>query len=66
LQEAIDLGLKLKIRYFSSKDAQITEREVIPKQIKQQNDRFYLIGFCLLRNEERSFNIDGILHIEIV
>lgn len=66
LQEAINLGLKIKIRYFSSKDAKITEREVIPNQIKQQNGRFYLVGFCLLREEERSFNIDGILHIEIL
>ncbi len=66
IQEAIDLRVKLKIRYLASSNAEVSEREVIPKEIRQ--DRFvnYLIGFCCLRNEERTFRIDGILHLEIV
>ncbi len=66
IQEAIDLGVKLKIRYLSSTGAEVSEREVIPKEIKQENGRSYLVGFCSLRNEERTFRIDGILHLEII
>lgn len=66
IQEAIDLKVKLKIRYLSSSGAEVTERQVIPKEIKQENKRSYLVGYCCLRNEERTFRIDGILHLEIV
>ncbi|MBM3244482.1 MAG: WYL domain-containing protein [Candidatus Omnitrophica bacterium] len=66
IQEAIDLGVKLKIKYLSSTSAQLTEREVLPKEIRQESGKTYLVGFCCLRNEERSFRIDGILHLEII
>jgi DNA polymerase III epsilon subunit family exonuclease len=66
IQEAVDKGINLKIKYFSLKDAEVSIREVIPKEIKQQNQHTYLVAHCLLRNEERNFNIDGILHIEIL
>jgi len=66
IQEAIGLGVKLKIKYLSSASAEVTEREVLPQEIKQENSRIYLVGHCCLRNEERTFRIDGILHLEIV
>jgi len=66
IQEAIDLKVKLKIKYLSRNSAELSEREVIPKQIKQENNKFYLIGFCCLRKEERIFSVDAILHLEIV
>lgn len=66
IQEAMDLGVKLKIKYLSSRDAQVTERQIIPREIKLENNNSYLVGFCYLRNEERTFRIDGILHLEIV
>ena len=66
IQQAIDLGVKLKIKYFSRSDAQVTERLVTPKQIKQENNKDYLVGYCHLRSQERTFRVDGILHIEIV
>jgi predicted DNA-binding transcriptional regulator YafY len=66
IQEAMDLGVKLKIKYLSTAGAEVSEREVIPCEIKQENKRSYLIGYCCLRNEERTFRIDGILHLEIV
>ncbi len=65
IQEAIDLGVRLKIKYISS-SGEVTEREVMPKEIRQERRHFYLIGHCCLRNEERSFRVDGILHLEIV
>ena len=66
IQEALSLGVKVRIEYISSSSAQVTEREVIPKEIRQENNRMYLVGYCCLRKEERSFRIDSILHIETV
>lgn len=66
IQEAIDLQVKLKIRYISGSDASVTERDVIPKEIRQDRNKNYLVGYCCLRKEERTFRIDGILHLEIV
>jgi DNA polymerase-3 subunit epsilon len=65
IQEALDLGVRLKIKYLSTSGANVSEREVIPKEIKQENNRWYLVGFCCLRNEERTFRIDSILNMEI-
>lgn len=66
IQEALDLGVKLKIKYLSGSSAQVTEREVIPKEIRKERGHIYLVGHCCLRNEERNFRTDGILHLEIV
>ncbi len=66
IQQAIDLKVAIKIKYFSSSTAQTTERLVTPKQIMQDNGRYYLVGYCDLRKDERTFRIDGILHLEIV
>ena len=65
IQEAIDLGAKLNMRYLSSSNAEVSLREVIPREIKKDRDVSYLIGFCNLRHEERTFRIDNILHLEI-
>jgi DNA polymerase III epsilon subunit family exonuclease len=66
IQQAIDLKVKLKIKYLSRANAEVSEREVIPKEIRQDRNTSYLVGFCCLRNEERTFRIDGILHLEII
>ena len=66
IQEAMDLGVRLKIQYLSASDASVTERDVIPKEIRQDKNKNYLVGYCCLRKEERTFRIDGILHIEVV
>lgn len=65
IQKAVDLGAALKISYLSASSGALTEREVIPKQIKQEKGHNYLVGYCSLRQQERSFRIDGILHLEI-
>jgi len=66
IQEAIGLGVHLKIKYLSVSQGAVTEREVIPKEIKQENNRSYLVGYCCLKKEERTFRVDGILHLEVV
>jgi DNA polymerase III epsilon subunit len=66
IQEAIDLGVSIKIKYLSSSGVEITEREVIPKEIKLEGGRSYLVGFCHLRNDERTFRVDNMLRLEII
>jgi DNA polymerase-3 subunit alpha (Gram-positive type) len=66
IQEAIDLKLKLKLKYLSCSSAEVSEREVIPKQLRQERRYSYLVGFCCLKNEERTFRLDSILNIETV
>jgi len=66
IQEAIGLRAALKMRYLSSSGAEVSEREVIPKEIKQENKRSYLVGYCCLKKEERTFRIDGILQLELL
>ncbi len=66
IQEAMNLKGQLKIEYISASNAQVTERQVVPREIKQENGRSYLIGYCCLKRQERSFRVDNILHIELV
>jgi DNA polymerase III epsilon subunit family exonuclease len=65
LQEAISLGVRVKIKYLSNRDARISERSVLPRQIKKDGRHAYLLGLCNLRNEERTFRIDNIVNLDI-
>ena len=65
IQEALSLGASLRIQYLSTTTAAITQRDVQPLEIKSERNNLYLVGRCRLRNEDRSFKIDNILHLEI-
>jgi DNA polymerase III epsilon subunit family exonuclease len=65
VKAAINGSLALKIKYLSSVNAGITERRIIPRQIKQDGKCAYLVGFCCMKNEERTFRIDNILDVKI-
>ncbi|MBU2540355.1 MAG: WYL domain-containing protein [Candidatus Omnitrophica bacterium] len=62
---AIDFRFNLAIRYFSKSSAQVTERNITPKEIYEEHGKKYLIGYCHLRNDERNFAIDSILHLDV-
>ena len=64
-QQALDLGITLKIKYLNRNNAEFTEREVIPRTVTQGRNQVYLVGFCKLRNQERSFGLNNILHLEM-
>jgi len=66
IQEAMDLGMKIEIKYLSASSAVVSERQVVPKQLRQDKGRAYLVGHCCLRKDERTFRIDSILNIELV
>lgn len=65
IQKAIDFGLQLKIRYYSSSGADVTERQVSPKEIRQEGKSVYMVGYCHLRKDERTFKLNAILNLEI-
>ncbi|MGD9014548.1 MAG: exonuclease domain-containing protein [Candidatus Omnitrophota bacterium] len=65
IQEALNLGVSLKIRYLSRHNTELTEREVIPQTIFEQRNQTYLVGYCNLRNKERTFRVKNILQLEI-
>ncbi|MFH1397649.1 MAG: exonuclease domain-containing protein [Candidatus Omnitrophota bacterium] len=66
IQEAIDLGANLRIKYLSGSGLEVSLRDVLPKAIKQDKFRQYLVAHCYLRNEERTFRVDSILQLEIM
>ena len=66
IQKAIDFGLQLNIRYYSSSTGEVTERQVTPGEIRQEGKFKYLVGYCHLRKDERTFKINAILNLEIV
>ena len=60
IDEYIKTGRKLIIKYISASEEQ-TERIVTPIELSKYKNTEYLIAFCHLRDEERSFRIDRIL-----
>lgn len=59
------LGRKrLKIRHYSRRDGEETERLVSPQQLVYYRDNWYVDAWCHLREEIRSFSIDAIRHAE--
>jgi len=64
IQEAIDRKTNITIKYLSSSHAELSERQIMPKEIRQDRNRWYLTGFCALRGEERTFRIDNIVSVE--
>ncbi len=66
IQEAIDLRSNLRLKYLSGSGLEVSLRDVLPKEIKQDKFRQYLVAHCYLRNEERTFRVDSILQLEII
>ncbi|RTL57995.1 MAG: WYL domain-containing protein [Rhodocyclaceae bacterium] len=57
---------RLLISYFARGRNALTEREVSPQRLVHYRENWYLDAWCHLRNELRSFAIDGIRRTEIV
>lgn len=66
IQRAIDSGVRLNIRYYSSSTGEVTERQVTPGEIRQEGKFKYLVAYCHLRKDERTFKINAILNLEII
>lgn len=60
LEQAIANGYSIKILYHKSGEDQSKYRLVDPYKIIYWNNKWYMIGFCHLRNNIRSFRVDRI------
>lgn len=63
IEEIIRSGKELHITYIS-RDGDLTERTIMPEEIVRRHDYLYLIGYCYLRNERRTFRLDRILNLK--
>ncbi len=64
LQEALQRGCSILLHYTSGQGV-ISTRRVDPIRIDVRMGRAYLIGFCHLRQAERSFRVDRIQSIDL-
>jgi DNA polymerase III epsilon subunit family exonuclease len=55
----------LRIRYLS-KNGDETVREIEPLTIRKNEDKLYLIGFCMLTNKRRTFRMDRIKKMKVL
>lgn len=63
LTAAIHDGQTLALRYWSPWTQETTDRTVQPHHIEWRGDHPYLIAFCQLRQQDRSFRLDRILSL---
>jgi len=62
LKRCIESNIRLKIVYASPQKGEVTERVILPKELKRKSLRAY----CYLRQDERNFYLSRILKIEPV
>ncbi|MED4888268.1 YafY family protein [Lysinibacillus fusiformis] len=60
LEQAVADGYSVKILYHKSGEKQLNYRLIDPYRIIYWNNKWYVIGFCHLRNDIRSFKVDRI------
>lgn len=58
LEQAVSDEFSVKILYHKSGEEQLKYRLVDPYKIIYWNNKWYMIGFCHLRNDIRSFRVD--------
>jgi len=64
IQKCIQAKGTLTFKYLSSQSGEVSLRQVIPQSLKQDSKCKYLIGYCCLRNQQRTFRLDNILSFE--
>ncbi|PJD01201.1 hypothetical protein COU38_02245 [Candidatus Micrarchaeota archaeon CG10_big_fil_rev_8_21_14_0_10_54_18] len=62
VERALAEGVLIDITYESAKRV-VTERGVLPECVWEEDGREYCLGFCTLRNAERTFRLDRIKEI---
>lgn len=66
IQHSITESEKLKIKYQSKNEEQITERTIHPYAVYFSGAVWTTIGFCELRQEIREFRLDRILELKLL
>lgn len=65
LQRALGDGKRVRIQYFSSTKAELTEREVDPWGLIAALGHWYLVGWDHLHADERMFRADRIKQVDL-
>ncbi len=65
LSEAIGQQQRIAIEYHSHQD-QVTHRKVEPYSIVGWNGHWYLVAYCCLRQDYRTFRLDRIQQLELL
>ena len=65
IMRAIDLGVSLDLRYFTSSSGIVTTRLVDPQEVFEERGQKYLLAYCHLRKDKRNFRLEGILDMEM-
>ncbi|MFH1191098.1 MAG: exonuclease domain-containing protein [Candidatus Omnitrophota bacterium] len=65
IQNCILVKGTLKLCYISSQSGEVSLREVVPREVKQDHKYGYLLGYCCLKKEQRIFRLDNILSLQI-
>lgn len=65
IDKAISEGKRVHLIY-RTRDLALSERDVSPLELRTYAGRAQLVGFCHLRNAERTFTIDSIQDIQII
>jgi predicted DNA-binding transcriptional regulator YafY len=63
---AIRSQKRIRIQYQGSQQTAPLEREVDPYALANSRGWWYVVGFCRLRNDVRSFRVDRILTLEVM
>lgn len=66
IQEAIDAGSQIRMAYFSSKTSLVTERVVLPKEIRLENGVACLMALSSEDSDLCLFRIEGILSVGLI
>jgi predicted DNA-binding transcriptional regulator YafY len=64
LRHAAREQYRVNMNYQSTTGDKITERQVDPYALVHRNGWWYLVGYCHLRNEPRTFRVDRIQSLE--
>jgi len=66
IQTASAIRTEKRIRFaYHSHDSTASHREIEPYAVMHTDGRWYLIGYCLLRNALRTFRLDRVSSLEI-
>lgn len=60
IQQALAGRQDIEIRYWGPSDGHVTTRQVTPYWIEERGTTQYLIGWCHVRQQERTFRLDRI------
>lgn len=66
VKEAMNVGSKIEIEYDSFSSQQVNRRTINPYHVFLHDGFWYLVGFCNLRSEIRTFRIDRIKQLKVL